>query len=76
MFMVALVCIMMYNKNIAKEGKQMNYITIKELASMLGVTRATIYSYMKQGLPSYKLGRSRKFDESEVREWVQERKEV
>jgi len=46
------------------------YLTMRELATYLNVARATIYRYMKIGLPSVKLGGVRRFKASEVDQWL------
>ncbi|HXH58908.1 helix-turn-helix domain-containing protein [Iamia sp.] len=40
--------------------------TAAELATRLGVSRATIYNELKRGLPSRKIGRARRFDPRQV----------
>lgn len=50
-------------------------LTVKELAKKLGLSERTIYSYRTRlGLPYYKFGRSIRFDEKEVEEWLAKRK--
>ena len=46
------------------------FIDIKTLERKLGVCERTIERLMKDGLPSHKLRRSRRFLYSEVSEWV------
>lgn len=45
-------------------------LTIKEVAEKYKAGESTVYLWMKQGLPRYKIGRSTRFDETEVDEWV------
>lgn len=48
-------------------------ITIKELSKEIGVSRSTIYRLLKKGLPYYQVGGSKRFDLSEVRDWLQDK---
>lgn len=52
----------------------MELLTIKEVSSMLGIVRQTVYTYIKRGLPTVKVGGKRMFDKKEVEEWVEELK--
>lgn len=50
-------------------------LTVKELARKLGLSERTIYAYRTRlGLPYYKFGRSIRFDEKEVEEWLAQRR--
>lgn len=52
-------------------------ISTKELASALGVTRDFLQSAReKQGLPYYRLGKYIRYNLSEVKTWLKERKNV
>lgn len=46
------------------------YITISELAKNLKTTEQSIRNWMKQGLPSLKIGRLRRFDPEAVQKWI------
>lgn len=47
------------------------FVTDVEVAEHLGVTRMSVYRWTKNlGLPSHKLGRSRRFKLSEVDAWA------
>lgn len=41
-----------------------------ELADYLNLSRATVYNLLSRGLPSVKIGRSRRFRLSEVDAWL------
>ncbi len=48
-----------------------NLITVKEALKILGISRITLWRYMREGLlPSYKLRGSRKFKVSDIEEMV------
>ena len=46
-------------------------VTASWLAQYYGVTRQTIYNQMKRGMPSIKVGRSRRFRLAEVDAWIE-----
>lgn len=46
------------------------YLTTDELCDKFKVTRRTIERWRTQGLPFSQLGRSVRFDEKAVKEWV------
>lgn len=49
------------------------YLTPKETSEMLGVNVFTIYAWaLRNEIPSYKLGRLRRFDRIEIEKWVQQ----
>ena len=48
-----------------------DYLTVRELATTLNVSRATIYRLINEGLPSVKIGHARRFPWSAVEAWVQ-----
>jgi excisionase family DNA binding protein len=45
-------------------------LTADELADHLNVSRAQVYNFLRQGLPSLKLGRSRRFRLADVTDWL------
>jgi len=45
-------------------------ITITELAEAFKTTKKNVHSWIAQGLPSYKIGGRRLFDEDEIKEWI------
>ena len=47
-------------------------IDIKEMAKELNVHPNTVAALVKKGMPSYKIGKSRRFDKEEVIKWVKE----
>jgi excisionase family DNA binding protein len=46
------------------------YLTIEDVSEMLQVTRTTIYNLKKRGLPFIKLGKTIRFDQEEVINWI------
>lgn len=48
------------------------YLTITELGDMLSLGPRAIYDLRQKGLPSKKIGRSLRFDQDEVIEWIEE----
>ena len=50
------------------------YITLKELAQIFKISRATIDRWRKEGMPFYKIGSGVRFLEPEVSEWIKEHK--
>lgn len=51
-------------------ASDVKFLTIEDVAEMLQVTRTTIYNLKKQGLPFIKLGKSIRFNQDEVIDWV------
>lgn len=51
------------------------YLTIDDVSEMLQVTRTTIYNLKKRGLPFIKLGKTIRFDQEEVINWIKENNE-
>ncbi len=47
-------------------------LTADELADHLNVSRAQVYNFLRLGLPSLKLGRSRRFRLSDVSVWLEQ----
>jgi len=46
------------------------YLTIEDVSEMLQVTRTTIYNLKKKGMPFIKLGKTIRFDQDEVINWI------
>lgn len=51
----------------------MDYIKVKDIMKKYGVSKTTIYNWIKEGLPSYSFGKLRRFTEKEVEEWMNKR---
>ena len=49
-------------------------ITTKEVCELLQIHENTVYKLVKKGLPSYKIGNTRRYDEEEVLKWIKENK--
>ena len=45
-------------------------LNIKEVAELLKVHVNTVNNLVNEGMPSYKIGRNRRFDKDEVLKWV------
>ena len=50
-------------------------LTFQQLSEKLQLSRSTIDRWRKEGLPYSKLGRSLRFDENEVDEWIKQNKQ-
>ena len=58
-----------YCGHIKKEGgiKMMN---TKELTEYLKIHENTVYTYIKKGMPHYRIGKELRFEIEEVKEWL------
>ena len=48
------------------------FLGFTEAQEFLGVSHATIYRLMKQGLPSHKIGKKRVFLKEDLVRWIKE----
>ena len=46
------------------------WLSVEEIAHHLGVSKDTIYNWIKKGMPAQKIGKLWKFKASEVDEWA------
>jgi excisionase family DNA binding protein len=46
------------------------WLSVEEIAHHLGVSKDTIYNWIKNGMPAQKIGKLWKFKASEVDEWA------
>jgi excisionase family DNA binding protein len=54
-----------------KEQKPEQWLTVKEIAEHLKVSKETIYNFVNEGtIPAHKVGRVWRFKASEVDTWV------
>lgn len=61
----------------ANDEKEGRLLDTKELMSYLGITsRATIRSYIKRGMPAYRVGLGYKFILNEIIEWIRKNQRV
>jgi len=61
----------------ANDEKEERLLDTKELMSYLGITsRATIRSYIKKGMPTYRVGLGYKFILNEIIEWIRNNQRV
>ena len=51
----------------------MKLISRSEMATRLDITTKTLDKLVRDGLPSYRVGKQLKFDDGEVREWLRNR---
>ena len=51
------------------------FLTINDVSEMLQVTKSTVYSLKNRGMPFIKLGKSIRFDQDEVINWVKENRD-
>ena len=52
-------------------GKEYSYLTIEEVSEMLKVARSTVYKFKDMGMPFIKIGKTIRFKDKEVMEWVE-----
>lgn len=52
-------------------AKEYGYITIEDVAKMLKVARSTVYKFKDMGMPFIKIGKTIRFKESDVIDWVE-----
>ena len=52
-------------------GKEFSYLTIEEVSEMLKVARSTVYKFKEMGMPFIKIGKTIRFKDNEVMEWVE-----
>ena len=46
------------------------WLSVQEIAEHLGVSKDSIYNWIKKGMPAHKIGKLWKFKISEVDEWA------
>ena len=46
------------------------WLSVDEIAEHLGVSRDTIYNWLKKGMAAHKFGKLWKFKTSEVDDWI------
>lgn len=52
-------------------SKEFSYLTIEEVSEMLKVARSTVYKFKDMGMPFIKIGKTIRFKDNEVVEWVE-----
>lgn len=52
-------------------GREYSYLTIEEVSEMLKVARSTVYKFKDMGMPFIKIGKTIRFKDNEVMEWVE-----
>ena len=50
------------------------WLSVQQIADHLGVSKDTIYNWLKKGMPAHKFGKLWKFQTSEVDKWIKEGK--
>ena len=53
----------------------MKLITIKELITVLNISRGTIYRLCEMGMPHYRVGQGYRFDVDDVKRWLAENRQ-
>lgn len=48
-------------------------LTVKDMTQKFKVTPVTIYKWIKEGMPSLKINKARRFDEGAVMDWVNQK---
>ena len=48
------------------------HLTFSEAQEFLGVSHATVYKLMEQGLPSHKIGKKRVFLKEDLINWIKD----
>lgn len=51
-------------------------LTMKDITRIYGVSRPTVYTWIKNGLPIIQFNRFIRFEENEVKEWMEKHKKV
>jgi len=46
------------------------WLSVEEIAEHLGVSKDSIYNWIKKGMPAHKIGKLWKFKVSEVDDWA------
>jgi excisionase family DNA binding protein len=46
------------------------WLSVEEIAGHLGVSKDTVYNWIKKDMPAHKIGKLWKFKASEVDEWA------
>jgi len=59
------------NYDIIQKGGGEHMIRIKELMAMFGISKTTVYVWMKNGMPHIYVGKLLFFEKDRVSEWVQ-----
>lgn len=52
-------------------AKEFSYLTIEDVAEMLKIARSTVYKFKDMGMPFIKIGKTIRFKDAEVADWVE-----
>lgn len=52
-------------------AKEFSYMTVEDVAKMLKVARSTVYKFKDMGMPFIKIGKTIRFKDGEVIDWVE-----
>lgn len=52
-------------------AKEYSYLTVEDVAGMLKVARSTVYKFKEMGMPFIKIGKTIRFKDDEVMDWVE-----
>ena len=59
-----------------EQSRLEDFLPVKELREVLGVSTDTIARWQRRGLPSYRVGRRRWFDQFEVARFIKEKLQI
>lgn len=48
-------------------------LTIKQLQEVLGISRGSVYRYIEDGMPHFRVGDRLRFEQEEVIQWFKDR---
>jgi excisionase family DNA binding protein len=51
------------------------YLTIEQVAELFKINRSTVYLWIDRGMPSVKIGKTRRFIKEEIEEWISKQRE-
>lgn len=52
-------------------AKEFSYMTIEDVAEMLKIARSTVYKFKDMGMPFIKIGKTIRFKDAEVVDWIE-----
>jgi excisionase family DNA binding protein len=59
-----------YGKSLSEREEKPGFLNAHEILKRLGISKPTLYKYIKSGMPSQRVGGRRLFDWQEVSGWV------
>lgn len=46
------------------------YLTTEDVAKLFKINRSTVYLWIEKGMPTLKVGKTRRFIKEEIEEWI------